>query len=215
MRYRSLLRSEEGYLTDFGRILAAALTALMVVIALRPWAMGFGLGLATPWDVWAFRLMSYWVVWAITYLGLTWILIIRSPAQQTRRWAWASEFGLARIFPYCAPLRLPVLSIRRFARRACLSRRAESEAARFCLLCFYGRHELRRLRRRCNRRCYAPGGPRTSDSLVFLQHLDPGHGGYGGYRLTSLPSRLDSRLRQQAAPRSSRTLPSDSVALPP
>ena len=79
MRYRSLLRGEEGFLTDFGRILTAALTALIVVIALRSWAMGFGLGLATPWDVWAFRLMSYWVVWAITYLGLTWFLIIRSP----------------------------------------------------------------------------------------------------------------------------------------
>ena len=59
MRYRSLLRGEEGFLTDFGRILTATLAALIVVIALRPWAMGFGLGLATPWDVWSFRLMSY------------------------------------------------------------------------------------------------------------------------------------------------------------
>ena len=91
MRYRSLLRGEEGFLTDFGRILTATLTALIVVIALRPWAMGFGLGLATPWNVWAFRLMSYWVVWAITYLGLTWFLIIRSSAQQTRRWALAQR----------------------------------------------------------------------------------------------------------------------------
>src|SRR5829696_10575281 len=87
MRYRSLLRGEEGFLTDFGRILTATLTALIVVIALRPWAMGFGLGLSTRWDVWAFRLMSYWVVWAITYLGLTWFLIFRSSAQQTRQWA--------------------------------------------------------------------------------------------------------------------------------
>ena len=46
-------------MTDFGRILTATLAALIVVIALRPWAMGFGLGLATPWDVWSFRLMSY------------------------------------------------------------------------------------------------------------------------------------------------------------
>ena len=91
MRYRSLLRSEEGFLTDLGRILTAALTALIVVVALRPWAMGFGLGLATQWDVWAFRLMSYWVVWAVTYLGLTWFLIIRSSAPRTRRWARAQR----------------------------------------------------------------------------------------------------------------------------
>jgi hypothetical protein len=91
MRYRSLLRGEEGFLTDLGRILTAALTALIVVIALRPLAMGFGLGLATPWDVWAFRLMSYWVTWALAYLGLTWFLIIRSDAQQTRRWALAQR----------------------------------------------------------------------------------------------------------------------------
>jgi uncharacterized membrane protein len=87
MRYRSLLRGEEGFLTDFGRILTATLAALIVVLALRPWAMGFGLGLETRWDVWAFRLMSYWVVWALTYLGLTWFLIFRSSAQQTRQWA--------------------------------------------------------------------------------------------------------------------------------
>jgi uncharacterized membrane protein len=87
MRYRSLLRGEEGFLTDLGRILTATLAALIVVIALRPWAMGFGLGLANRWDVWAFRLMSFWVVWAITYLVLTWFLIVRSSAQQTRQWA--------------------------------------------------------------------------------------------------------------------------------
>jgi uncharacterized membrane protein len=87
MGNRSLLRGEEGFLTDFGRILTATLAALIVVIALRPWAMGFALGLATRWDIWAFRLMSYWVVWAITYLGLTWFLIYRSSAQQTRQWA--------------------------------------------------------------------------------------------------------------------------------
>jgi uncharacterized membrane protein len=73
--------------TDLGRILTAALTALIVVYVLRPWAIGLGLGLDTSWDVWAFRLMSYWVVWAVTYLGLTWFLIIRSSAEQTRRWA--------------------------------------------------------------------------------------------------------------------------------
>jgi uncharacterized membrane protein len=108
MRYRSLLRSEEGFLTDFGRILTAALTALIVVVALRPWAMGFGLGLATPWNVWAFRLMSYWVVWAITYLGLTWFLIIRSSAQQTRRWALAQRIPPR---PHLSVLRSVILRI--------------------------------------------------------------------------------------------------------
>ena len=77
----------ENCMTDFGRTLIAAVVALVVVFALRPWAMGFGLGLETPWDVWALRLMTYWVVWAVTYLGLTWFLLIRSSAQQTRRWA--------------------------------------------------------------------------------------------------------------------------------
>jgi uncharacterized membrane protein len=74
-------------LTDFGRIVTAGLTALVIVYVLRPWAIGLGLGLETSWDVWAFRLMTYWVVWALTYLGLTWFLIVRSSAQQTRRWA--------------------------------------------------------------------------------------------------------------------------------
>jgi uncharacterized membrane protein len=49
--------------------------------------MGFDLGLETSWDIWAIRLMTYWVVWTVTYLGLTWFLLIRSSAQQTRRWA--------------------------------------------------------------------------------------------------------------------------------
>jgi hypothetical protein len=48
--------------------------------------MVFGLGLETPWDIWAFRLMTYWVVWALAYSGLTWFLIIRSSVQQTRQW---------------------------------------------------------------------------------------------------------------------------------
>ena len=72
---------------DFGRILIAAVTALIVVYALRPWAIGLGLGLETFWDIWALRLMTYWVVWAVTYLGLTWFLLIRSSAQTTRQWA--------------------------------------------------------------------------------------------------------------------------------
>jgi len=33
------------------------------------------------------RLVTFWNVWALVYLGLTWLLIIRSSAQQTRRWA--------------------------------------------------------------------------------------------------------------------------------
>ena len=85
MLHRSLLQGR--YLTDFGRVLTAALAALIVVYALRPWAMGFGLGLVTFWDIWALRLITFWVVWAITYLGLTWFLITRSSVQQTREWA--------------------------------------------------------------------------------------------------------------------------------
>ncbi len=72
---------------DFGRILTAALTALIVTYALRFGAMGFELGLVNFWDIWALRLITFWDVWAITYLGLTWLLIMWSSAQQTRRWA--------------------------------------------------------------------------------------------------------------------------------
>jgi uncharacterized membrane protein len=32
-------------------------------------------------------LETFWVAWALIYLGLTWLLIIRSSAQQTRQWA--------------------------------------------------------------------------------------------------------------------------------
>ncbi len=49
--------------------------------------MGHDLGLVTSWDIWALRLLTFWALWAVTYLGLTWFLIIRSSAQQTRRWA--------------------------------------------------------------------------------------------------------------------------------
>ena len=55
--------------------------------ALRLWVMRFDLGLVTISDIWALRLLTFWVVWAVTYLGLTWFLIMRSTAQQTRRWA--------------------------------------------------------------------------------------------------------------------------------
>jgi uncharacterized membrane protein len=55
---------------------------------LRFWAIGFGLGLATFWDIWALRLITFWDAWALVYLGLTWwLLIIRWSAQQTRQWA--------------------------------------------------------------------------------------------------------------------------------
>jgi uncharacterized membrane protein len=88
MQPRSLL--QRSFLTDFGRVLTAALIALIVVYALRLWVLwviGSGLGLVTFWDIWTLRLVTFWDGWAITYLGLTWLLIIRSSAQQTRRWA--------------------------------------------------------------------------------------------------------------------------------
>ena len=74
-------------LTDFWRILTAGLLALIVVYALRLWAIGFGLGLVTFWDIWVLRFVTFWDAWALLYLGLTWLLIICSSAQQTRRWA--------------------------------------------------------------------------------------------------------------------------------
>jgi Protein of unknown function (DUF1345) len=88
MQPRSLL--QRSFLTDFGRVLTAALIALIVVYALRLWVLwviGSGLGLVTFWDIWTLRLVTFWDGWAITYLGLTWLLIIRSSAQQTRGWA--------------------------------------------------------------------------------------------------------------------------------
>jgi uncharacterized membrane protein len=72
---------------DFWRVLAAALVALVVVYALRRWVIGSGLGLESFGDIWVLRLVTFWDVWALVYLGLTWLLIMRSSAQQTRRWA--------------------------------------------------------------------------------------------------------------------------------
>jgi uncharacterized membrane protein len=63
-------------LKDFQRVLTAALIALLVVYGLLPWARDFELALVTLWDA-----------WAVIYLGLTGLLIIRSPTQQTRQWA--------------------------------------------------------------------------------------------------------------------------------
>jgi uncharacterized membrane protein len=74
-------------LRDFWRILTAALIALIVVYALRLWAIGSGLLLVTFWDIWVLRLVTFWDVWTLVYLGLTWLLITRSSTQQTRRWA--------------------------------------------------------------------------------------------------------------------------------
>ena len=74
-------------LRDFWRILTAALIALIVVYALSLWAIGSRLGFLTFWDLWVIRLVTFWDVWALVYLGLTWLLIIRSSAQQTSQWA--------------------------------------------------------------------------------------------------------------------------------
>jgi uncharacterized membrane protein len=72
---------------DFWRVLTAALIALIVVYALRLWVIGSGLGLESFGDIWVLRLVTFWDVWALVYLGLTWLLIMRSSAQQTRQWA--------------------------------------------------------------------------------------------------------------------------------
>src|ERR671910_696537 len=97
-------------LTDIGRILTASLTALVVVYGLRLWVMGFDLGLVTTWDIWSLRLLTFWVVWAVTYLGLTWYLLIRSSAQQTRRWALDQRIPLR---PHLSILRSVALRVLR------------------------------------------------------------------------------------------------------
>jgi uncharacterized membrane protein len=76
-----------GLQRDFWRVCTAALVALIVVYALRLWVIGSGLGLESFGDIWVLRLVTFWDVWALVYLGLTWLLIMRSSAQQTRRWA--------------------------------------------------------------------------------------------------------------------------------
>jgi len=81
------LRGRASPQRDFWRVLTAVLIALIVVYALRLKTIGSGLGLTTSWDIWVLRLVTFWDVWALLYLGLTWILIIRSSAQQTRQWA--------------------------------------------------------------------------------------------------------------------------------
>jgi hypothetical protein len=73
------------------RVLTAALIALIVVYALRLWVIRAGPGLVTFGDIWVLRLVTFWDVWALVYLGLTWLLIMRSSAQQTRQWALAQR----------------------------------------------------------------------------------------------------------------------------
>jgi uncharacterized membrane protein len=62
-------------LSEFGRTLVAVLVTY-VVYGLLPPETDFDLSSAIYWDV-----------WAATYLGLTWFLILRSSPEQTRRWA--------------------------------------------------------------------------------------------------------------------------------
>jgi uncharacterized membrane protein len=81
------LRGRASPQRDFWRVLTAALVALVVVYVLRLWAIGSGLVLATFWDIWVLRLVTFWDIWALVYLGLTWLPILRSSAQQTRQWA--------------------------------------------------------------------------------------------------------------------------------
>ena len=62
-------------LGEIGRTLAAVLTASAVALAL-PAGAGIEVYVA-----------AYWNVWAVTYLALTWVLILRSSPRQTRQWA--------------------------------------------------------------------------------------------------------------------------------
>jgi uncharacterized membrane protein len=62
-------------LGEVGRTLTAVLTASASMLALPA-----GTGVEVYWPV-------YWAVWALTYLTLTWFLILRSSPRQTRRWA--------------------------------------------------------------------------------------------------------------------------------
>jgi uncharacterized membrane protein len=66
-------------LNEFVRTLAAVLFASFVVSVLPP---------ETDFDT---TTAVYWDVWAATYLGLTWTLIIRSSPEETRRWALAQR----------------------------------------------------------------------------------------------------------------------------
>jgi uncharacterized membrane protein len=97
-----------SFLKDFWRILTAALIALIVVYALRRWAIGSELGFVTFWDIWVLRLVTFWDVWALVYLGLTWLLIMRLSAQQTRQWALDQRIPPR---PHLPILRLAILRV--------------------------------------------------------------------------------------------------------
>jgi uncharacterized membrane protein len=62
-------------LGEVGRTLTAVLTATASVVALP---VGTGIEVYLP---------VYWNIWALTYLALTWFLILRSSPRQTRQWA--------------------------------------------------------------------------------------------------------------------------------
>ena len=62
-------------LGEIGRTLTAVLTASASMFALPA-----GTDVEVYWPV-------YWDVWALTYLALTWVLILRSSPRQTRQWA--------------------------------------------------------------------------------------------------------------------------------
>ena len=81
------LRGRVSPQRDFWRVLTAALIAFIVVYTLRLWVIGFGLGMVSFGDIWVMRLVTFWDVWALVYLVITWLLIMRSSARQTRQWA--------------------------------------------------------------------------------------------------------------------------------
>ena len=81
------LRGRVSPQRDFWRVLTAALIALIVVYALRLWVISSGLGFVSFGNIWVMRLVTFWDVWALVYLVLTWLLTMRSSAQQTRQWA--------------------------------------------------------------------------------------------------------------------------------
>src|SRR3954447_18688533 len=67
-------------MNEIGRTLAAVLVASIIIYGLLP--------SETSLDITS---TMYWDVWAATYLGLTWFLILRSSQEQTRRWALAQR----------------------------------------------------------------------------------------------------------------------------
>lgn len=69
-------------LSEFGRTSVAVLVTFVIVYGLLPSETNFDLTSTTYWDI-----------WAATYLGLTWFLILRSSPEQTRRWASAQRTG--------------------------------------------------------------------------------------------------------------------------